>query len=232
MRFGNRTLFTALLALVLLPSLAAQVADEKDRVLRKLDASAKNFHSTAAEFEYDAVTTDPLPDKTVEKGSIYYERTGKVFRMAGHVRSVNDKPVVKTYTYVDGAFSLFEGGNINQVTTYAKASQFESYMMLGFGASGQDLEKKWDIKYLGPETLDGVKTDKLELVAKDPAVRKTFPKITVWMDTDRGISLKQVFDEGAGQYRVGVYFKIKVNQPLPSDAFTMETNHQTTYVKR
>jgi outer membrane lipoprotein-sorting protein len=232
MRFGNRTLFAALLALVLLPGLSAQATDEKDRVLRKLDVAAANFKSTAAEFELDSVTTDPLPDKTVEMGSIYYERTGNRFRIAGHTHTINGKPVVKTYTFINGAFSLFEGGNIDQVTTYAKASQFESYMALGFGASGKDLEAKWDIKYLGPETLDAVKTEKLELVAKDPAVRKIFPRVTVWMDTERAISLKQVFDEGAGQYRVGVYFKIKVNQPLPSDAFTMETNHQTTFVKR
>ena len=44
--------------------------------------------------------------------------------------------------------------------------------MLGFGASGKELEEKWNITYLGQETLDGVKTDKLELVPKDPAIRK------------------------------------------------------------
>ena len=50
--------------------------------------------------------------------------------------------------------------------------------------------------------MDGVKTDKLELVAKDPTVRKNIPKVTIWMDTDRGVSLKQVFDEGQGQTRI------------------------------
>ena len=56
--------------------------------------------------------------------------------------------------------------------------------MLGFGASGKELPKKWDIKYAGPETVDGMKTDKLELVAKDPTVRKNLPKVTIWMDTN------------------------------------------------
>jgi len=67
-------------------------------------------------------------------------------------------------------------------------------------------------------------------VPKDPAVRKNLPKVTVWMDTDRGISLKQVFDEGPGQYRVCVYFGIKLNQSLPSDAFKLSTDSKTTYV--
>ena len=70
--------------------------------------------------------------------------------------------------------------------------------MLGFGASGKELEEKWDIKYDGPETMDGVKTEKLELVAKDPEVQKNLPKVTIWMDTDRGVSLKQVFRRGPG----------------------------------
>jgi outer membrane lipoprotein-sorting protein len=104
--------------------------------------------------------------------------------------------------------------------------------MLGFGASGKDLEQKWEIKYLGPETLDGVKTEQLELIAKDAEVRKNIPKVTVWVDADRGVSLKQVFDEGPGQYRVSVYFNIKVNQALPADAFILPTNSKTVQVSR
>jgi outer membrane lipoprotein-sorting protein len=75
-------------------------------------------------------------------------------------------------------------------------------------------------------------TDKLELVAKDPAVRKNIPLVTIWVDAERGVSLKQVFDEGPGQYRVSVYFNIKVNQPLPANAFTLKTDNKTTFVNR
>jgi outer membrane lipoprotein-sorting protein len=125
---------------------------------------------------------------------------------------------------------------IDQVTTLTKLSQYESWFMLGFGASGKDLEQKWEIKYLGSETLlDGktsVKTEKLELVPKDPAIRKNLPKVTVWMDTERGISLKQVYDQGQGQTRVAVYFNIKVNQALPAGAFTFKTTSKTTNVIR
>ena len=82
------------------------------------------------------------------------------------------------------------------------------------------------------ETLDGVKTEKLELIPKDPAVKKNLPKVTVWMDTERAVSLKQVFDEGPGQYRVCVYYNIKTNQPLPPDAFTFKTDRQTEYINQ
>jgi outer membrane lipoprotein-sorting protein len=227
--------FAALIAIILLPAhsaiAAAPTSDEKEleRVLHKLDEAALNFRSTAADFEFDSYETDPVPDKDVQKGTVYYERKGGAFQMAAHIREVNNRPVPKVYVYSGGVIKLYEK-LVNQVTTLNKLSQYESWFMLGFGASGKDLAAKWDIRYLGPEMLDGVKTEKLEMVAKDPAVRKNIRKVTVWMDTDKGVSLKQVFDQGATTYRVSVYFNIKMNQPLPADAFTFKTDPNPTYV--
>ena len=122
------------------------------------------------------------------------------------------------------------------MTTYTKANKFESYVMLGFGASGKDLQAKWDITDLGSENLsDGkatIKTEKLELVAKDPEVRKNLTKITIWVDLDRAISLKQELHFGSSNTRIGVYSNIKVNQSLPADAFTFKTNSKTQHSKQ
>lgn len=223
---------TLLLALLLgLGFGSARAAETKDTVLRKLDAAAKNFHSLTAEFQFDSVTTEPIPDKDVQKGEVYYERKGTAFSMGVHNREENGKPVPKVYTVAGGLFKLYEP-KLDQVTVSNKVSKYESYLALGFGSSGTDLEQKWNIKYLGSETLDGVKTEKLELVAKDAEVRKLFPKVTVWVDTDRAICLKQVMEQGGGAYRVAVYFHIKMNQPLPADAFSFKTDKKTTYVNR
>jgi outer membrane lipoprotein-sorting protein len=227
----RKLILAALLALAILPVRGAFAADDKDRVLRKLDAAAKKFQSTQADFEFDSVTTEPIVEKNIQKGSVDYERAGTGFQMGVHQQEENGKPVPKVYTVAKGVFKLFEP-LVNQVTVSNKVSKYESYIALGFGASGTDLEQKWTIRYVGSETLDGVKTEKLELVAKDPDVRKLFPKVTIWMDAERGVSLKQVFDEGPGQYRVCVYFNIKVNQPLPPDAFSFKTDKKTTVVNR
>jgi outer membrane lipoprotein-sorting protein len=233
MRLTRKLIVAASIAVLLLAAHAALAApaDEKDKVLHRLDEAAKNFHSTSADFQFDSVETDPIYDKDIQRGTVYYERKGSTFQMAAHINEHNGKPSPKIYSYAGGLFRLFEIG-LNQVTTYKKASQFESYVMLGFGASGRELADKWEIKYMGPETLSGVKTEKLELFAKDPAVRKIFPKVTIWVDPERGVSLKQVFDEGPGQYRVCVYFGFKVNQPLPTDAFILKTDKKTAYVNR
>ena len=229
MHTAKRVLIAALVMFAA-PLCRTAAAQDLKTVLGKLDAAAANFRSTSADFQIDSYQTDPVPDKTTQKGSVYYARRGSDFQMAAHISEENGKPVPKIYTYSKGVFRLFEKLT-NQVTTY-KNDKLGGYLLLGFGASGKELADKWDITFAGEETLNGVKTDKLELVAKDPDVRKNLPKVTVWMDTARGVSLKQVFDQGQGQSRVSVYFNFKMNQPLPSDAFTFKTNSKTQFVNR
>jgi len=227
----RKTLIASVFAILLAPlgPLPASAQDLKT-VLDKLDAAAANFHSVSADFQFDSYVTDPVPDKDTQKGTVYYERRTDSFQMAAHIDEENGKPVPKIYTFSKGVFKLYEKLP-DQVTTY-KNDKLGGYLLLGFGASGKELSDKWDITYAGQETLDGVKTDKLELVAKDLSVRKNLPKVTVWMDTVHCVSLKQVFDQGQGQSRVSVYFNFKFNQPLPSDAFTFKTDSKTQYVNR
>ncbi|MBS1805018.1 MAG: hypothetical protein JST28_16790 [Acidobacteria bacterium] len=209
------------------PHLAAQ---DLKSVLSKLDAAAANFHTVSADSQVDSIVTDPVPDKTVQKGTVYYSRRGTDFQIAAHIDEENGKPVPKVYTYAKGVFRLYEKLP-NQVTTY-KNDKLSEYLLLGFGASGKELQKVWNITYAGQERINGVNTDKLELVPKDPAARKNLPKVTVWMDTPHAVSLKQIFDQGEGQSRNSVYTNFKFNQPLPADAFTFKTDAKTQYMNR
>ncbi len=197
--------------------------------LHRLDIAAANFHSISADVEFDAVQTDPIYDKDVQTGSAEYKRNGKAFEMAVHFVEENGRPNPKILTYSGGKAMMYE--KLQDQLYVRDRTKFESYLLLGFGASGEQLAEKWDITYLGAETLmDGktsVKTAKLELVAKDPDVRKLFPKVTIWVDPSRAISLKQVFDAGQGASRTSYYSNIKVNTPLPDSDFTIKTDKDT-----
>jgi outer membrane lipoprotein-sorting protein len=210
---------------------APAAAEDKESILHQLDAASARFQTTAADFEFDTVQTDPIPDKDTQKGTVYFDRKGASFQMAVHQTELNGKPIPKIYGHFGGAFKMFDP-RMNEVTISKKLDKYESFLMLGFGASGHELAEKWEIKYIGPELLDHVRTEKLELLAKDPDVRKMFPKITAWMDPERGVSLKLRLDSDAGTYRDCFYFNIKVNQTLPADAFVLKTDKQTTYVSR
>ena len=41
-------------------------------------------------------------------------------------------------------------------------ADFESYLVLGFGGSGRDLTKSFDVNYAGMEQVEGVNAAKLE----------------------------------------------------------------------
>ncbi len=215
-----RSRFLAPIALIaVLLSWPAARAQNLDTVLARLDASAKNFHTTTASFEFVTDQTDPIPDTDTLNGTAYYERQGAHFQMAAHVAKHNGHPAAQAYIFSNGVLRESDSGKESDAKTYTQAGKYESYLMLGFGASGHDLQDKWTIKDLGSETVDGVKTDKLELIAKDPAVRQNIPKVTIWLDTSRAVSVKQVFDEKDGTTRTCHYTNIKVNQSLPSGAF-------------
>ena len=226
MDLRSKLVFAAALALAFLPVRAAMAAapDDLKSVLDRLNVAAANFHSTAADVEFDDITTDPIYDKDVFKGVVYYDRKGAAFRMGVHFSLHNGKPSTKAYTFVGGVLKIHESGT-GQVSTYAQAGKFETYVMLGFGASGTDLDAKWDIKDIGSETIGGVKTAVLELVAKDPEVRKNLSKVTIWMDPDRAVSLKQVFTLSATSSKVCLYSNFKLNASLPGEAFTFKADH-------
>ena len=219
----------AAISLLLLPGRGAFAADDLNSVLTKLDAAAARFHATTAAFEFDTVQTQPIYDKDVQTGTVDYQRSGANFQMAVHIDKVNGQTVPKVIVCCTGGSVKMYEKLVDQVTTLSKLGPYESDFMLGFGASGKELAEKWNITYDGNETIDGVQTAKLEMVSKDLAVRKNIQKVTLWMDTERGVSLQQRFDEGPGQYRICHYTDFKLNQPLPKDAFTLPTDKATTY---
>jgi outer membrane lipoprotein-sorting protein len=216
---------------LLLSATPAFAAGDLKATLARLDAAAARFKTAEADFVFESVQTEPILDTETQKGVAYYERKGNSFQMAAHIGEVNGRKAPKAYVYADGKLRLDEP-LINQVMTITKAGQYEGYVMLGFGASGKELSDKWDITDDGPETVNGVKAEKLELIAKDPKVRKNLPKVIIWVDLDRGVSVKQYFDEGQGQSRTATYSNIKVNQHLPGDAFKIKTNSKTQYINR
>jgi outer membrane lipoprotein-sorting protein len=231
MLLGKKILLTAALALFLAPATPNLAAQDLNSVLAKLDAASANFHSTTAQFEFDSTMTDPVPDTDIQKGTVYYDRKNGVMRMGIHIDEVNGKPIPKIIVISAGQFQLYEK-MANQVTRSKKAGKYESYLALGFGASGKDLQQRFEVKYGGSDTVGGVKTEKLDLVAKDPDVLKLFPKMTIWIDPARGVCIKQFFDEGQGQSRTATFSNVKINQPQPSDAFFFKTDSKTQFVDR
>ena len=228
----KRLLFFAAICTFGFSAATAVAADDLENVLSRMDAASAKFHTTSADVEFTTAQTKPIPDTDVQKGTVYYKRDGSTFQGGVHIETDDGQPSPKILVCcANGLIRLYEKLT-NHLTNLGALSQYQDWFLLGFGAGGKELAAKWDINYDGPETVDGVKTEKLELTPKDPKVREKVHKVILWMDADRAISLKQYFDEGGGQSRTCHYTNIKVNQPLPKDAFTLPTNKDTTVTSK
>jgi outer membrane lipoprotein-sorting protein len=209
-----------------------------DSVVKKMDQTAASFSTTQADFEW--VTYQKVIDEIdeVQTGTIYYRRAGKDIEMKADVKMAgSDAKTLKPET----KYVLFSGGKIrmyqpklDQETVWdlgKNAADFESYLVLGFGGSGQDLEKAFDVTYIGPETINGVATAQLQLIPKSDRVRNNFNRILIWIDLDKGISVQQQFFDPQGDYRLAKYSAIQVNEKkIPDEVFKLKTTGKTQII--
>ena len=203
-------------------------ADDLDSVLAKMNASAATFKSAQADVEFETYQKI-VDEKDLQKGRIYFRRTGKGVEAAIDLTS----PAPKQVVFKDGKISIYDK-KIDQVTerdVSKNKEQVEAFLSLGFGARGDDLKKSNDVTLAGWEQVEGVKTAKLALVPKDERTRNTYNKIILWLDPDRNIVLQQQFFESSGDYRVVRYRNMKLNGKISDDAFRLKTTDQTKIVR-
>lgn len=222
------------------PSLAARPQAAPDdaaslgAVLRKMDAVSANFRSAQAEFEWDNYqkVIDEVVD--VQTGTIYYRRSGKEIEMIANVKKAGEsasslKPEPKYVLFSEGKVRMYEP-KIDRVTVYdlgKDRADLESYVVLGFGGSGQDLERTFDVTYQGTENVNGLNAAKLQLIPKSERVKKNYNRMILWIDPDKGVSVQQEFFTPQGDYRLCKYSSIKLGEKIPDEVFKLKTTGKT-----
>jgi outer membrane lipoprotein-sorting protein len=224
---GKFVLF-CLSLLVALPGHAQ--SPDVQKVITELNTAATKFVSAQANFSWDQFTAVVSEDE-IQTGTIYFERKkGSNTRMAANLKQQNGKDVPKTITYDGGEVQYYEP-TIKQMTILragANKGQWESFLTLGFGGSGADLEKNWKVTVQGNETMGGVSVVKLDLVPVDAKVLDLFTHVTIWVDPTRGVSYKQVFYQPSGDTRTAIYKDIQYNTPIAADVFKIKPAPGTT----
>ena len=198
-----------------------------DNVLNKMDSASASFHTAQADFVWDQY--QKVVDETdTQKGTVYYRRSGKEIEMMADIKEPDRKIVL----YKDRKLQVYQP-KIEQVMVYpagGNRNELESYLVLGFGGSGQDLKTAFDVSYEGEETVDSVATAKLQLIPKSEKIRNNFSKIFLWIDLARGISVQQKFMQTQGDYRLAKYSAIRVNAKIGNDVFQLKTTSKTKIV--
>ena len=209
-----------LVAALLLSSTAshAEANPDLDKVLRQLDAASVKFQSAQADFQWDFYER-VVKDTTSQTGILYIQRMGRQLEMGAVVQ----KPGRKVLGFHGSSLDIYDDAikQTKHLDAGKDRAQYESFLTLGFGGSGRDLEKVWTTAFQGYETIDNVQTAKLDLVAKDAGVRNNFSHITIWVDPVRGISLKQIFETPSHDKRTNFYTNIRYNQRVNTEPYKL-----------
>jgi outer membrane lipoprotein-sorting protein len=188
-----------------------------DQVLHSMDQNAAKFHTAQADFSwtpYNAVIGDT---EAPDKGRIYFRRVGNEIQMAAILQPPDGRQIV----YKDGKVEVYQPKTKESdvYDTSAHKDEAETFLLLGFGSSGQDLRKSFDIKYVGDEKIGNVVTAKLLLTPLSAKVANTFPEIDLWIDPKLGVSLRQKLLQKEGDYRLADYSNIRLDEKVPDSAF-------------
>ena len=218
------------LSLALSPAALFAQSPQLAGVLSQMDAASAHFKSAQADVSYDNYTR-VVNDHTVQPGNLFVERAGSSENMGALFFDLgpDGKPSKAPSKIIDfnGALLRIYTPGVNQVDIFkagANQAKYESFLTLGFGGSGKDLARAWDITDQGPETISGTKTEKLDLVSKDPSVKNMFTHVTVWIDPARGLSLKQIFFAPNGDNRTATYSNLRLNSSITKKPYAIAKN--------
>jgi outer membrane lipoprotein-sorting protein len=98
----------------------------------------------------------------------------------------------------------------------------DQFLLLGFGTSGRELAKSYDVKVIGDETVAGEKTVKLELVPKSNEARQQLSKVELWLHEGGAYPVQQKFYQPGGDYIFISYTDVKLNPPLSPAGVTLQ----------
>ena len=145
-----------------------------EKVLNQMDAVAATFKTAEADFVWDQYTK--VVDETdTQSGKAYFRRSSKETEMAADIT----QPAQKYVLYQNSTVRVYEP-RIDQVTVYntgKNRADVESFLVLGFGGGGHDLEKSFAVSFQGYEEAGGVRAAKLKLVPKTAKGRNIFDHI-------------------------------------------------------
>jgi outer membrane lipoprotein-sorting protein len=212
--------FVVCLGLVV-PAALASGSDDTQQVLARMDKAANDFKSMTAHVTY-VTHTEVLNENDAETGSVTMKKVH-----AGEVQGLVD------FTSPDRKTIAFEKRSVReylpkiktvQVFDLAKhGEQLDKFLMIGFGTSGSELAKDYDVTVLGTDNSQGQPAIHLQLIPKAADARRYVQKLELWVpEQGDPYPFHEKILEPSGDYRLVTYSDLTINPPLGSDALKLK----------
>lgn len=200
----------AAVALVCGATVPASAATEKE-ILSRMDAAAPGFKGMTADITRIKFTSI-LNDRSEETGSMSILRSGKNLR----AKIVIEKPNARAVAFEGEQVEVFYP-KLNTVQVFEIGKNrglIDQFLLLGFGGSGKDLARSYQVKAIGQEKVNGVNATRLVLTPKLAKVRESIKSVEIWVPEGEAYPIRQKFVEPSDDYTEVTYRGIKVNPGL------------------
>jgi outer membrane lipoprotein-sorting protein len=195
--------------------------DSLEAVLDRMDQAARTFHSLSADL------------RRTDYSSLFDEKKGEDGKLKIMKRAKTGVALLVEFTGQDPR-KLRVSGNKAEIY-YPKANSEDVYdtrkftksadllMLVGFGTSRADLEKRFTISLGGSETMGGIKTTRIDLVPKSKEEKNFFNTVQLWVPEDKGNPIQEKFLTGkeSKDYNAFLFSNLKINPPLPDSDFEL-----------
>jgi outer membrane lipoprotein-sorting protein len=198
------------LAMVVAMVLPAAAASEKE-ILSRMDAAAPGFKGMTADITRVKFTSI-LNDRSEEIGTMSILRSGKSLR----AKIVIEKPNARAVSFEGEQVEVFYP-KINTVQVFdigKNRGLIDQFLLLGFGGSGKDLSRSYQVKSMGQEKVNGVSATRLVLTPKTAKVRESIKSVEIWVPDGEAYPIRQKFVEPSDDFTEVTYRGIKVNPGL------------------
>ena len=214
-------------AVALLALSAVCRGDSLSAVLARMDQGAAGFHGMSADLTM-VTHTAILDDNTTENGSIKMSKSKSGTEALIDFTSETNR---RTIAFLDKTIQLYFP-KLNLVQIYKlgrKANLLDQYLLLGFGTSGKDLTKGYEVQFAGTEQVNGQDTSKLVLTPKTAGVKEQLSKVEIWLPEKSGYPVQQKFYNPSGNFRLATYTNFQLNPPLGAIKLNVPPNAKIEY---
>lgn len=202
----------------------AEPATQLDAVLNHIDKAGAAFRGMSAKLRRKTHTA-VINEDNLDSGTVLLKRAHpKDLRML----IAFTEPDIKSFEFSGHEVQIYYPKmQTVQIFDVGKSKALlEQFFLLGFGTSRTDLLANYSVRLVGEDTIDGQKTQRLELIPKSKEVLQHLVKLEMSV-AENGYPLQQKFYLKGGDYQLATYSDMKINPDLPDSALKLKLPKNT-----
>jgi outer membrane lipoprotein-sorting protein len=194
---------------LLLLSGTALHAQTADAVLGRMDKASAGFRGITAavkKVSYTAVIKETAEE--TGKMSLFRPKP-KDMRMLVEFSKPDERAVAFGGKKVQIYYPKMQ--TVQEYDLGKQSSLLDQFLLLGFGTPGSELKKSYGIKWIGEETVAGVKASHIELQPLNAEAKAHVRQVDLWISDADGQPVQQKILQPSRDYTLITYGDLKVN---------------------